>query len=230
MVVLFGFVFWFLIFFLCLLFCLLIFCFIFSSNFFSLASCLGFLAAWRSFFCCTYLSLAFWASLDVNRKKLLCLHACLLTINKRWISWITRTWLISKTVLWACCCGLMRHLSGMGTSLISVVVGKRFCNWQVQIRTTSHTHVWKTTKGRVKFMWLGSNRSVTLSGNSLRQTVHSHCASFHQAAKLVAALLRVVGVTAGLAESNGSLTPGLWLTSPAGWLQGPGSALEPYAR
>ena len=36
--------------------------------------------------------------------------------------------------------------------------------------------------------------------------------------KLVAALLRVVGVTAGPAESNGSLPPGLWLTSPAGWL------------
>jgi len=44
-----------------------------------------------------------------------------------------------------------------------------------------------------------------LSGNSLRQTVHTHCASVHQAAKLVAALLRVAGVTAGLAESNGSL-------------------------
>ena len=49
----------------------------------------------------------------------------------------------------------------------------------------------------------------TLSGNSLRQTVHTHCASVHQAAKLVAALLRVAGVTAGLAESNGSLPPGL---------------------
>ena len=57
-----------------------------------------------------------------------------------------------------------------------------------------------------------------LSVNSLRQTVHTHRASVHQAAKLVAALLRVVGVTAGLAESNGSLQPGLWLTSPAGWL------------
>ena len=33
--------------------------------------------------------------------------------------------------------------------------------------------------------------------------------SVHQAAKLVAALLRVSGVTAGLAESNGSLPPGL---------------------
>ena len=53
---------------------------------------------------------------------------------------------------------------------------------------------------------------------SLRQTVHTHRASVHQAAKLVAALLRVVGVSAGLAESNGSLQPGLWLTSPAGWL------------
>ena len=51
---------------------------------------------------------------------------------------------------------------------------------------------------------------ATLSGNSLRQTlrqtVHTHCA---QAAKLVAALLRVAEVTAGLAESNGSLPPGL---------------------
>jgi len=50
---------------------------------------------------------------------------------------------------------------------------------------------------------------MMLSGNSLRQTVHTHCASVHQAAKLVAALLRVAGVTVGLAESNGSLLPGL---------------------
>jgi len=50
---------------------------------------------------------------------------------------------------------------------------------------------------------------ATLSVNSLRQTAHTHCASVHQAAKLVAALLRVAGVTAGLAESNGSLPPGL---------------------
>ena len=57
-----------------------------------------------------------------------------------------------------------------------------------------------------------------LLGNSLWQTVRTHCASVHQAAKLVAALLRVSGITAGLAESNGSLLPGLWLTSPAGWL------------
>ena len=48
---------------------------------------------------------------------------------------------------------------------------------------------------------------ATLSGNSRKQTVHTHCASVHQAAKLVAALLRVVGVTAGLAESNVSLPP-----------------------
>ena len=43
------------------------------------------------------------------------------------------------------------------------------------------------------------------------QTVDTHCASVHQAAKLVAALLKVAEVTAGLAESNGSLLPGLWL-------------------
>ena len=60
--------------------------------------------------------------------------------------------------------------------------------------------------------------AATLSGNSLRQTVHTHCASVHQAAKLVATFLRVAGVTAGLAGSNDSLLPGLWLTSTAGWL------------
>ena len=54
--------------------------------------------------------------------------------------------------------------------------------------------------------------AATLSSNSLGQTVHTHRAvraSVHQAAKLVAALLRVVKVTAGLAESNGSLPPGV---------------------
>jgi len=50
---------------------------------------------------------------------------------------------------------------------------------------------------------------ATLSGNSLRQTVHTHRASVHQADKLVAALLRIAGVAASLAESNGSLPPGL---------------------
>ena len=45
---------------------------------------------------------------------------------------------------------------------------------------------------------------ATLSGNSLRQTVHTRCASVHQAAKLIAA-----GVTAGLAGSNGRLPSGL---------------------
>jgi len=51
--------------------------------------------------------------------------------------------------------------------------------------------------------------AATLSGNSLRQTVYTHCASVYQAAKLEAALLKVAGVTAGLAKSNGSLPPGL---------------------
>ena len=56
---------------------------------------------------------------------------------------------------------------------------------------------------------LDSNRSRDAVGNSLRQTVHTRRASVHHAAKLVAALLRIVGVIAGLAESNGSLPPGL---------------------
>jgi len=48
-----------------------------------------------------------------------------------------------------------------------------------------------------------------MSGNSLKQTVRTNHASVHQAATLAAALLRVARVTAGLAESKGSLPPGL---------------------
>ena len=51
--------------------------------------------------------------------------------------------------------------------------------------------------------------AAMVSGDSLRQTVHTHRASVHQAAKLAAALLRVARVTAGLAERNGSLSSGL---------------------
>ena len=51
--------------------------------------------------------------------------------------------------------------------------------------------------------------AAMLPGYSLRQTVHTHRASVHQAAKLVAALLRVARVIAGLEESSGSLPPGL---------------------
>ena len=69
-----------------------------------------------------------------------------------------------------------------------------------------------------------------LSSNILRQTVYTHYTSVHQAAKLVAALLRVARVTAGLAESNVSLPPGLWLTSPAGWLASTGISSEAYVQ
>jgi len=61
--------------------------------------------------------------------------------------------------------------------------------------------------------WVQTNRSrdATLSSNSLRQTVHTHPASLHQAAKLVAALLRVARVPAGLAESNDRLAAYRWV-------------------
>jgi len=52
-----------------------------------------------------------------------------------------------------------------------------------------------------------------LSGNSLRQTVRIHRASVHQAAEIGSSPLRVAEVTARLAENNGSLPPGLWLTA-----------------
>jgi len=83
--------------------------------------------------------------------------------------------------------------------------------------TNGHLGLGRTRSGDSIAEWLAcwSRRAriqiavATLSGNSHRQTAHTHCASVHQAVKLVAALLRVAGVTAGLAESNGSLPPGL---------------------
>jgi len=84
----------------------------------------------------------------------------------------------------------------------------------LRMRYVNHTHGWLGSRV-VSMLDSGGEgprvqiAAATLSGNSLRQTVHTHCASVHQLAKLVAALLRVAGVTAGLAESNGSLPPGL---------------------
>jgi len=69
-----------------------------------------------------------------------------------------------------------------------------------------------------------------LSGNSLRQTAHTHCASVHQAAKFVAALLRVAGVTAGLAErmaAYGRVYDSRHLQADC---QKPESAPEPYTQ
>jgi len=50
---------------------------------------------------------------------------------------------------------------------------------------------------------------VTVLGKLFTPIVPLFTASFHQVAILVAALLRVARVTAGLAESNGSLPSGL---------------------
>ena len=64
------------------------------------------------------------------------------------------------------------------------------------------------------------------------QTAHTHRASVHQAAKMVATLLRVARVTAGLAESNGSLRGARFMTKRhlQAESQEPGSAPEPYTR
>jgi len=88
------------------------------------------------------------------------------------------------------------------TFLLSLLVGGSVAEWLACWRRRAWVQI----------------AAATLSGNSLRQTVHTHRASVHQATKLVAALLRIVGLTAGLAESDGSLPSGLWFTSPAGWL------------
>jgi len=70
-----------------------------------------------------------------------------------------------------------------------------------------------------------------LGSHRRRDAVHTHLASVHQAAKLVAALLRVARVTAGLAESNMAAYRRVYDSCHLqADCQEPGSAPEPYAR
>jgi len=92
-----------------------------------------------------------------------------------------------------------------------------FHSFLARFYTNGRTFIAATSRGYGPLIGSHSMRSgasvqiaaATLSGNSLRQTVHTHFASVHQAAKLVAALLRVARVTKGPAQSNGSLSPAL---------------------
>jgi len=70
--------------------------------------------------------------------------------------------------------------------------------------------------------------AATLSGNSLRQTVHTHRVSVHKAAKLVATLLRVARVTGWkVMAAYRRVYDSRHLQADC---QEPGSAPEPYAR
>ena len=71
----------------------------------------------------------------------------------------------------------------------------------------------------------GSNRS-----RSLRQTVHTHCASVYQAAKLVAALLRVARVLRAWRKVMAAYRRVYDSRRLQADYQEPGSAPESYAR
>ena len=77
---------------------------------------------------------------------------------------------------------------------------------------------------------LDSNAVVTLSGDSLRQTVHIHRASVHQAPKLLTALVKVARVTAGLAEVMAAYCRVHDSRHLQADCQEPGSAPEPYTQ
>jgi len=68
-----------------------------------------------------------------------------------------------------------------------------------------------TAINRVRVRVMGSVRGYGYCLGLELRLVHSKWTEFQ--------VLRVAGVTAGLAESNGSLLPGLWLTSPAACYQ-----------
>ena len=68
---------------------------------------------------------------------------------------------------------------------------------------------------------------ATLSGNSLRQTVHTRRSSVHQAARLVAALLRIARAWRKVMAAYRRVYDSRYLHADC---QEPGSAPEPYAR
>ena len=88
--------------------------------------------------------------------------------------------------------------------------------WECKI-TTAHVYIIRLSSRVVSVLDSGAvgtgfksqSRRCRITVLGKLFTVHTRRASVHQAAKLVAALLRVAGVTAGLAESNGSLPSGL---------------------
>jgi len=110
-----------------------------------------------------------------------------------------------------------RRRARIATAQVRVLPQRHRANVPLSVAGQNHT-----VPGTYDLIgWLGSRVVSVLDSGAegpgfksqprrcLRQTVHTHRACVHQAAKLVAALLRVAGVTAGLAESNGSLPPGL---------------------
>jgi len=99
----------------------------------------------------------------------------------------------------ACCLRLWSNLSEMTVLCCNLQFHGAYCIFGGSVAE------WLACAGAIR----PGFKLQLLSGNSLRQAVYTHRASVHQAAKLVAALLRVARVTAGLAEGNGSLPPGL---------------------
>ena len=81
---------------------------------------------------------------------------------------------------------------------------------QITFATCFHTslRVYSHRCITAKFNRLITITTCIFASSSLRQTVHTHRVSVHQASKLVAALLTVARVTASLAECNGRLPPG----------------------
>jgi len=115
------------------------------------------------------------------------------------------------TLVFAC---HLRNCPGLGTDVVcplfyrTCILQPRGVRWIIPFSDVHFFSQFIRPKGGSVAEW---RCRVTVLGKLFTPIVH-------QAAKLVATLLRVAEVTAGLAESNDSLPPGLWLTSPAGWL------------
>jgi len=65
-------------------------------------------------------------------------------------------------------------------------------NFRVTLLSLTPKHIWGGSVAEWLACWTQAQKArvqiavATLSGNSLRQTVHTNCASVHQAAKLIA--------------------------------------------
>ena len=102
-----------------------------------------------------------------------------------------------------------------GHELGAVLLSSARWLWRATNTIRFYAFLCQNVAGSLRLAGWGVQMSEPGDGNPLpvdvvcTQKSHKKHEYINQAAKLIAALLRVAGVTAGLAESNGSLPPGI---------------------
>jgi len=124
--------------------------------------------------------------------------------------------------LWASAVGaeVQHRLLSEGNLLVTCLMPSRNYNALICLMNRMPFSVFGH-QGTDCLLIIGAPLLFHYSGHNIHNSVLVTITVFYWAmlaAELDRLVARVARVTAGLAESNGILLPGSWLTSPAGWL------------